>query len=66
MLQSGRSADHGAGDFVAAGVGGGGFGFEGRERVGELLRHEGEEGGGGEVRVGLGDGKRWWWNVHRY
>ena len=52
--------DHGAGDFVAAGGGGGGFGFEGRERVGELFKHEGEDGGGGEVGLGFGGWNRWW------
>ena len=49
-----RGDDHGAGDFLAAGVGGGGFGFEGRESVGELLEHEGEDGGDGEVCLGFG------------
>ncbi len=48
--------DDGAGDFLAAGGGCGGFGLEGRERVGELFQHEGEDRGGGEVGLGFGGG----------
>jgi hypothetical protein len=62
-----RSDDHGAGDFVAEGVGGGGLVFDGWESGSELLQHEGEDGGGGEVCVGFGGWERWWWrNVHRF
>ena len=61
-----RGDDHGAGDFVAERVGGGGLGFEGRESVDELIQHEGEDVGGGEVCLGFGGWGWWWRNVHRF